>query len=136
MNPSPSTRDPAARRGEYRVPANPSLGECRSCHAPIIWVRTSKNGKPIPLSAATLRTDEQGQQWALNHFVDCPDAAQHRRAESPVAPNPLQGDNAVRIDLIDLPAYMRARNLIVTHSTITDNGNGVLTVELFTCRIT
>ena len=131
MNLSPSTHDPAARRGEYRVPIQAPTGQCSSCHAPIIWARTSKNGKPIPLSAATIRTDEQGQQWALNHFSDCPNAAQHRRAEaSPDTPN------AVRIELIDLPAYMRARNLIVTHSTITDNGNGVLTVELFTRQIT
>jgi len=126
MNPSPISNH--ARPCEYRVPIQSPPGECRSCHAPIIWA-TTRSGKAIPLSVSTIRTDEQGQRWALTHFADCPSAAQHR---NPVPPSA----DAVQINLMDLPAYMADHRLVVTHSTITDNGNGILIVELFTRQIT
>ena len=145
MNPSPAISN-HARPCEYRVPDHVQLSECRSCHAPIIWA-TTRSGKAIPLSVSTIRTDEQGQRWALTHsvstirtdeqegqrwalthFADCPSAAQHR---NPVPPSA----DAVQINLMDLPAYMADHRLVVTHSTITDNGNGILIVELFTRKI-
>lgn len=45
-------------------------GQCNSCGRPIWWV-TTKNGKAAPFT-----------QDALNHFGDCPHAAQHRKAST------------------------------------------------------
>jgi len=120
-NTTPATE---SRKGEYRVPGQARLSECRSCHAPIIWARTG-NDKPIPLSVASIRTDEHGIRWALSHFADCPNAAVHR------SPAP-----ATTLDLRDLPEYLRRHGLVVASSTIRDDGNGRLIVELFTRRIT
>ena len=75
-HPLPNPNEP--RKGEYRVPDLAQLSQCRSCHAPILWT-TTINRKPIPLSAATIRTDAQGVRWAINHFSDCPQAGQHRQ---------------------------------------------------------
>jgi len=101
------------RLQEYRVPDHAKIACCSSCGAPIIWTHTSKNGRAIPLSVATIRT--------------AGNAAQHRKHTQPTA---------INIDLFDLPAYLRARQLVVTSSKVSDNGDGWLHIELFTRSIT
>lgn len=127
MNPSPATatNNPPApiRANEYLVPDKAKTTLCSSCGASIIWTRTSKNGRAIPLSVATIRTADNGVCVALPHFVDCPNARSHRRASPPPS---------VRLDPMDLPAYLRARNLVVVSSRISDDGAGRLIVELLT----
>lgn len=134
-----------ARKGEYRVPKGARPALCSSCSAPIIWTTTDKN-KPIPLSVATIRVDEQGERWALNHFSDCPNARQHQRAKAkPGRPAQQAGPEAnpgpqadasrarpVTVDLRDLPDYLKRHGLGVTGSAIRDDGNGHLIVELRT----
>ena len=65
------------------------MAKCRSCHAEIIWARTSA-GKKMPLDAKTLlgfrivARETPGelecvtQQIHLSHFATCPNANQHR----------------------------------------------------------
>ena len=114
MNPSPAISN-HARPCEYRVPIQAPPGECRSCHAPIIWA-TTRSGKAIPLSVSTIRTDEQGQRWALTHFADCPNSAQRQVVQY----------------LYDLPDYLERHGLVVVGSTMTDDGNGKLLITLQT----
>lgn len=83
----------------------------------------------------TIRTDEQGVHWALNHFSDCPHADQHRRGDSRAIDLAPSTARSVVKDLRDLPDYMTRNNLIVVGSTITDNGNGRLIIELQTRRL-
>ncbi len=130
MNPSPAiANNPPApiRPNEYPVPDKARETQCSSCGAPIIWTRTSKNGRAIPLSVATFRIAANGMCVGLPHFVDCPNTVQHRKRSQPTS---------IKIDLIDLPTYLRARQLVVTSSRLSDNGDGWLTVELFTQSIT
>ena len=129
MNPSPAiANNPPApiRPNEYLVPDKAKTTSCSSCGAGIIWTKTSKNGRAIPLSVATIRTADNGSCVALPHFVDCPHAAQHRKRTQTAA---------IKMDLIDLPTYLRARGLVVTSSRLSDNGDGWLTVELLTQKI-
>lgn len=109
---------------EYLVPRTAKPTRCSSCGASIIWTRTSKNGRAIPLSVATIRTADNGDTVALPHFVDCPNAAQHRKSAGKPA--------NLQLELVDLPAYLRARQLVVAANRITDDGAGRLIVELFT----
>lgn len=76
---------------------------CRSCQAPIIWVKTEK-GKPMPLDAESggdganfikLRVDPNGDKIVhfvkgreletntaplyRSHFVSCPNRDEHRK---------------------------------------------------------
>ena len=110
---------------------NGSRKMATACAAPAIRANVKNrmdNMNPATRNPCARPTDEQGQRWAFTHFADCPSAAQHR---NPVPPSA----DAVQINLMDLPAYMADHRLVVTHSTITDNGNGVLIVELFTRKI-
>jgi len=118
----------ATRPGEYRVPDRAPLSRCRSCHAPIVWTKTPRN-QSIPLSVASLRTDGQGARWAINHFTDCPNAAQHRAKRAPTA---KADGHQPAMDLRDLPDYLQRNGLVITGSTLTDDGNGKLTVEMQT----
>ena len=113
------------RPGEYRVPDRAPLSRCSSCHMPIVWTTTAGH-KPIPLSVASLRTDERGARWALNHFSDCPNAKQHRRK-----PGAKPNDKPA-MDLRDLPDYLYRHGLVITCSELMDNGDGTLTVEMHT----
>ena len=69
-------------------------GRCKSCHAPLIWAKTTR-GKWMPLDAEEVlvkgetlwRIDEQGvvQRAAIPrghraHHVTCPFADQYRRS--------------------------------------------------------
>jgi hypothetical protein len=129
MNPT----DPHSRPGEYRVPDQARTAQCQSCAALIVWTRTSKNGRPIPLSMATVRTDEYGARWALTHFADCPLADQHRKPAGP--PQVDTGAAPHVLDLRDLPDYLDRHHLVATVSTVTDLGDGRLHIELSTRRI-
>ncbi len=58
---------------------------CRSCGAPIIWMKT-KRGKSMPVNAAP--SLEFGQVLPeydptkhVSHFATCPNAAKHRKAK-------------------------------------------------------
>jgi hypothetical protein len=66
-------------------------GNCRSCHAPILWFRTP-NGKSIPIDQgrdAVVQAYRQGDTVSVEvarlkllpfcHFETCPDRAEHRR---------------------------------------------------------
>lgn len=50
-------------------------GVCDSCRAKIWFITNPKTGKKAPYSAN-----------GVNHFVDCPHADQHRKANSPQTP--------------------------------------------------
>lgn len=74
-------------------------GTCRSCGAPILWVRMAKSGKanpldPIPHPTGNVVLDDGGRAHYLkrgqerfiapseryvSHFSTCPNARQHRR---------------------------------------------------------
>lgn len=137
------------RKGEYRVPKGARPALCSSCGAPIIWTTTGQN-KPIPLSIATIRVDEQNERWALSHFSDCPNARQHRSAKAkpgrsspqagPDAPQPGPQADASRaqpvmVDFRDLPDYLKRHGLNVIGSAIRDDGNGRLICELQTRKV-
>ncbi len=64
---------------------------CRSCGAPIKWIRTQDKDKPAPVDAKPIRLYQttsvrsQGTPVAkivrawMPHFATCPDAAEFRR---------------------------------------------------------
>lgn len=66
---------------------------CRSCGALIVWAKSAKTGKPMPLdhdrvtSGVRFQADAQGiarlragvEPGHASHFATCPDAARHRR---------------------------------------------------------
>lgn len=57
------------------------MSACRSCAAPIVWIR-SPVGKAIPCDPAVIVVvTDQGQvvRGRVSHFATCPQAAQHRR---------------------------------------------------------
>lgn len=126
--------DPNARLGEYAVPTNASPVLCKSCQQQIIWTRT-RTGANMPLSLATIRQGADGQRYALSHFSDCAQAAQHRRRPARTAAraqNPV--GSLVSVDLRDLHDYLESHHLIVVGSTIADDGKGRLIVTLQTRR--
>jgi len=75
------------------------MAECRSCHAPVIWVATTTGKQmpldpiPVPDGNITLDTDQVAHVLPdaahpppdvpryHSHFATCPNAAQHRRRE-------------------------------------------------------
>lgn len=68
----PEAPEPEPRRGEYEVPEDSEIEECRSCNAQVVWGLT-KNRRAIPLSIATI-VRRNGKAYALSHFADCPHA--------------------------------------------------------------
>lgn len=65
---------------------------CRSCDAPIQWVKSTKN-KWMPLNTVEVTegvrfvVDQEGIAWStvvgpgfMSHFATCPNAAKHRKA--------------------------------------------------------
>lgn len=72
------------------LPAGLKVSECRSCHAPVVWVKTDA-GRLMPLDARPLvvfKVDEKGdpprafifsESVFQSHFVTCPNADQHRK---------------------------------------------------------
>lgn len=72
--------------GEYEVEsgdlqrAKAQPAPCRGCGAPVLWIRT-EGGASMPLSLATARTkpDTPGIFLVLNHWADCPKAANFKK---------------------------------------------------------
>lgn len=78
-----------------------NAGECKSCHAPIVWAKTPK-GKPMPMDPdlvhggnVKLTVDDVGmlraevvrpignvEAW-VTHFSVCESADEHRKEEKP-----------------------------------------------------
>ena len=56
--------------------------ECRSCGAPVIWVKT-KAGKNMPVDYATFNPGDRpvydADKGHISHFATCPDADKHRK---------------------------------------------------------
>lgn len=65
-----------------------SASTCSSCGAPIVWAKSAKTGKAMPLDAKPEKRVivENGFGRVVDvhtsHFVTCPTAEQHRRARS------------------------------------------------------
>ena len=56
-------------------------GNCRSCGAPIYWIKTPK-GKSLPMSEASAMRDAdlpQSMVWMESHFADCEQVDNWRR---------------------------------------------------------
>lgn len=76
----------------FPVPAHIQQGECRSCHAPIYWVRTT-SGKHMPVDCDVeggrrpfVPVPGDGEPQAglgVSHFATCSNAAQHRKPRGP-----------------------------------------------------
>ena len=69
------------RKGEYEVTAADTPDTCESCKAPIVWHKLGP-GRFMPLSIKTIEQDAGGRRFALSHFADCPNAAQHRKKQN------------------------------------------------------
>lgn len=72
---------------------------CRSCEAPVFWIKTAATGKAMPLDATpnpdgnvvirgglahVLKHGDllvQGERRFTSHFATCANAAQHRKAK-------------------------------------------------------
>lgn len=123
--------DPRARLGEYLIPPKARPVLCKSCQAQIVWTKTG-TGADMPLSLATARIGADGLRYALTHFADCRNAAQHRRPPAPR--EPAADSKLVTVDLRDLPNYLERNHLVVVGSTIDDDGHGRLIITLQTKR--
>lgn len=80
------------------VPTGATPGECASCHAPILWVRTGKNRKAKPLDRRPQGDGnmviENGQAVVyqpllhkamtryMTHFATCPHGAKRKSSSS------------------------------------------------------
>jgi hypothetical protein len=72
------------------------LGECRSCHAAIVWMKT-ENDKTIPVDLASFQKGDKlyDSKRHVSHFATCSDAARwsHKNAskkKKTSCPNPTQ----------------------------------------------
>lgn len=69
------------------IPAGSRESRCRSCKAPIYWIRTAA-GRPMPVSVVD---GEDGHQppsqdsdgYGISHFANCPHANSHRKGGTP-----------------------------------------------------
>lgn len=58
--------------------------KCRSCNAPIVFLKTAKE-KTIPVNAETVKPDDKlydAKFGHISHFATCPDAAKFSRKTS------------------------------------------------------
>lgn len=53
---------------------------CRSCKAPIVWLKTAKD-KPMPVNADSVHPGDMALELGkhVSHFATCPDANTHRK---------------------------------------------------------
>lgn len=58
----------------------PPSSPCRSCGAPIVWLKTA-SGKSMPVDAASVRYGDKKFEPPrhVTHFSTCPNADQHRK---------------------------------------------------------
>ena len=63
-----------------------NISKCRSCDAPIVWLKT-KNGKNIPVNANTVEEGDKIFEIKRHksHFNTCPQATAWRKAPPPAA---------------------------------------------------
>jgi len=61
-----------ARTHEYILPEHAYHTVCKSCGAPMAFIKTPA-GKALPLSLRTAETRD-GVTYGLAHFADCPQA--------------------------------------------------------------
>ena len=54
------------------------MADCRSCGAPIRWVR-QKSGKMMPVNPQAEYMGEKRYEPGTSHFATCPNAADHRQ---------------------------------------------------------
>jgi len=116
---------PQTRPGEYPVPTNAKLTHCRTCNAEGWWT-TTRNNKPILLSAQTVQTGEDGQRYALAHFSDCPNwkrgpapAAAPTMTVPEIAPKPASaGQRVETIDVINLAAHLLRHHVHVVATSV------------------
>jgi hypothetical protein len=62
-----------------------SIERCRSCHAPIVWLKT-KLGKSMPVDVSkdskfVIGEQEYDPTKHISHFATCPNAAEHRKTK-------------------------------------------------------
>lgn len=58
------------------------MAKCEKCPAEIVWVKSAKSGKPMPLNTKVLQVfDDQGNahRGRESHYSTCPAAASFRR---------------------------------------------------------
>ena len=56
-------------------------GQCRSCDAPIVWVKTQA-GKNMPVDATSFDREDGlvfNPDKHISHFATCPNADKHRK---------------------------------------------------------
>jgi len=79
------------------------MSQCKSCGAKIIWIKTAKNGKNMPLNAKPVDLDrihddaslfneggefakpgwaDRDDNWHVPHWSTCPDADKFRKENS------------------------------------------------------
>ena len=66
----------------YQIELHPNEKKCRSCKAPIVWLRTAA-GKTMPVNPDTVAEDCETYDAAAlhtSHFATCPNASRHRGA--------------------------------------------------------
>lgn len=62
--------------------------ECKSCHAPIVWVRSAARNKPVPCDPQVLTIvteDGHFHRGRQSHFATCPHAKTFRLPGRPAA---------------------------------------------------
>lgn len=69
--PAGVSASPSNRRVTFPIPPATPTTSCRSCGAPVVFVRT-QSGRWMPVEA---NGDKRGE----SHFAHCPQAAEHRR---------------------------------------------------------
>ena len=54
---------------------------CRSCQAKIVWFKTKKNDRWMPIDAGTVKASDTKINLAYHtsHFATCPNANRHRK---------------------------------------------------------
>lgn len=65
----------------FPIPAATPPSACRSCKAEIYWIITERGGRmPVSIGGPSCVPPEENEDGlGISHFVDCPDADQHRR---------------------------------------------------------
>ena len=62
--------------------APPNAARCHSCGAAILWIKSAKSGKGIPVNTTRVQVvTPEGKVVGgfVSHFATCPQAGQHRK---------------------------------------------------------
>lgn len=65
----------------FAIPAGTREARCRSCDQVVYWILTAQDRRmPISLEhAGAFAPTQTAEGSGISHFVDCPNANQHRR---------------------------------------------------------